>query len=122
MWGTTSALFQRPVFSIHLLNIKAGGYSSEHKHLRKMNHFYVVSGELEIRQWPDGGAICPDEPDRTVLRAGDSLTVPVGVWHQFRAVTDCVCLEVYEAAPVEDDIDRRSVGGVEPDPGVAGLP
>lgn len=108
VWGQTTALLERPVFSIHLLEIRAGGYSSEHKHFRKVNHFYVISGELEIRQWMNGSR----DPDSTILSAGDSITVPVGVWHQFNAITDCLCLETYEAAPVETDIERRTVGGV----------
>ncbi len=121
MWGTTTAIVQRPVFSIHLLDIRAGGFSSTHKHLRKVNHFYVVRGKLKIRQWPANGFIS-ETPDVTVLEPGDSLTIPVGVWHQFIAETDCVCLETYESAPVEDDIERRTHGGIAEDPNGAGLP
>lgn len=114
VWGTTAALIERPVFSIHLLDIRAGGYSSEHRHERKLNHFYVITGTLEIRQWPANGHAA-ETPDVTVLNAGDSMTVPIGVWHQFHAVTDCVCLETYESSPVEDDIERRTHGGIEHD-------
>lgn len=106
------------MFSVHLLEIRAGGYSSEHKHFRKVNHFHVIRGEMEIVQWPENAV----DPDRTTLRAGDGLTVPVGQWHQFRAITDCLCVETYEAAPVEDDIIRRSVGGSGGDPDEPGLP
>jgi len=97
----------RSNFSLHLLDVKAGGFCSEHKHERKTNHFYVISGRLEVRQWltEDG------TPDVTMLGAGQDTSVPVGVWHQFYAPIDTVCLEVYEAAPVEEDIIRRNEGG-----------
>ena len=106
MWGTTAALFVRPNFSLHLLEIKAGGYCSEHRHERKLNHFYVLSGKLEVTVWLDGGG-----KDSTVMEAGQGTAVPVGLWHMFRAVEDTICLEIYEAAPVEEDIVRRTTGG-----------
>ncbi|OGD20329.1 MAG: hypothetical protein A2Y70_01985 [Candidatus Aminicenantes bacterium RBG_13_64_14] len=110
-WGTTSLLFASPFFSVHLLRIDAGTYCSEHRHERKLNHFYVLSGKLIVHQWPAPG-LEQDQPDRTILCPGESLTIRVGVWHQFAAREDAVCLEVYEAAPVEEDIERRSEGGV----------
>lgn len=118
VWGTTAALLVRPAFSIHLLEINAGGFSSEHRHERKLNHFYVVRGVLEILQWPANGG----PPDTTELKAGDSLTIQVGVWHQFKATTDALVLETYESAPVEDDIERRTHGGVDAEKEFAGLP
>lgn len=108
MWGQTSCLFQRPNFSLHLLEIRAGGFCSEHKHERKLNHFTVISGRLEVRVWTTDDA----KPDVTAIGAGESTFVPVGVFHQFYAPLDTVCLEIYEAAPVEEDIERRNTGGV----------
>ncbi|MBE3109328.1 MAG: cupin domain-containing protein [Acidobacteria bacterium] len=110
-WGTTSLLFENPFFSLHLLRIEAGTFCSEHRHERKLNHFYVLSGKLVLHLWPAPG-LEQDQPDRTVLIPGDSFTVPVGIWHQFAAREAVVCLEVYEAAPVEEDIERRSEGGI----------
>jgi mannose-6-phosphate isomerase-like protein (cupin superfamily) len=122
VWGTTTTLFASPFFSVHLLRIDAGGFCSEHRHERKLNHFSVLAGTLSIHQWP-GGDIGQDQPDRTALRAGDGLTIPVGVWHQFHAIEPTLCLEIYEAAPVEEDIIRRSQGGAPgQDPHEAGLP
>jgi mannose-6-phosphate isomerase-like protein (cupin superfamily) len=106
-WGTTQELFLRQNFSLHLLEVRAGGYCSEHKHERKLNHFTVVSGMLEVRVWMTDDA----PPDVTVVGPGESTSVPVGAWHKFKALADTVCIEVYEAAPVEEDIVRRSVGG-----------
>jgi mannose-6-phosphate isomerase-like protein (cupin superfamily) len=101
-------LFSRQNFSLHLLEIRAGGFCSEHKHERKLNHFYVMDGALEVRTWPAGGS---DVPDITTVGAGQQMTVPVGVWHQFYSPVSTTCLEIYEAAPVEEDIVRRTTGG-----------
>lgn len=95
-----------PHFAAHLLEIQAGGFCSEHRHARKRNHFHVIQGELEILSWPDG-----KEPDRTRLGPGDEAVVEPGIWHQFRALAPTIALEIYEAAPVEEDIDRRTTGG-----------
>jgi mannose-6-phosphate isomerase-like protein (cupin superfamily) len=108
-WGTTHTLFESPFFSIHLLRIDAGGFCSEHRHERKLNHFHVLSGRLMIHEWP--GDAGQDQPDTTRLESGQSRTIPVGEWHSFTAKEPCTCLEVYEAAPVEEDIIRRTVGG-----------
>ena len=87
-----------------------------------MNHFHVLTGKLIIHQWPAPG-LDQDQPDRTILAPGESLTIPVGVWHQFAAREETCCLEVYEAAPVEEDIIRRSEGGAPGhNPNEAGLP
>ncbi len=91
--------------SVHLLKIEAGGFCSEHRHERKANLFYVLAGRLMIRQWRNG------EADLTTLESGESLKIPIGVWHQFEAESPTIALEIYEAAPVEEDIIRRSIGG-----------
>jgi quercetin dioxygenase-like cupin family protein len=91
--------------------VNKGGYCSEHRHERKLNHFHVISGRLAVHEWP-GGGLDQDQPDTTTLGAGESKTVPVGNWHSFAAAEDTLCLEIYEAAPVEEDIVRRTVGGV----------
>jgi len=76
-----------------------------------LNHFHVLSGSLAIHEWP-GEGLGQDQPDTTTLGAGESKSVPVGVWHSFTAREDTVCLEMYEAAPVEEDIIRRTTGGM----------
>ena len=106
---------------MHLLLIKAGGFCSEHRHERKLNHFHVLSGELQIHEWP-GGELTQDQPDSTALRGGQSKTIPVGNWHSFTAIEETLCLEIYEAAPVEEDIVRRTEGGLSREGQWAGLP
>jgi mannose-6-phosphate isomerase-like protein (cupin superfamily) len=111
VWGTTHCLFQSPFFSAHLLHVNKGGFCSEHRHERKLNHFFVLSGRLAVHEW-SGGGLTQDQPDTTMLGSGESMRVPVGNWHSFTAVEDTVCLELYEAAPVEEDIVRRTTGGL----------
>ena len=40
-------------------------------------------------------------------------SIPPDVFHKFHAIEDTVCLELYEAAEIEEDIVRRTVGGNE---------
>lgn len=104
----TTLLFSNLTIELHLLEIEPGGYCSEHLHTAKTNHFFVISGELEILRWPAGES---GIPDLTILRAGDSTVLRPGTWHKFKANEKTVCLELYEAV-LSEDILRRSVGGL----------
>jgi cupin fold WbuC family metalloprotein len=108
-WGTTALLYATRYLQAHLLEIKAGGYCSEHRHERKTNTFIVLSGRMEVLIWPEGVT----KMDTTVLTSGNMSTIPAGVFHKFHAIEDTVCLEVYESAEIGEDIARRTVGGNE---------
>ena len=110
VWGETEQVFNDGTISVNFLEIKKGGFCSEHQHSQKMNMFYVISGHLQVSQWP--GASEGEQPDITGLKAGQSTTVPVGSWHMFRAIEDTICLEIYEIRFSGPDITRRSHGGV----------
>ena len=75
VWGGTTELFNNNTTSTHYLEIKKGGYSSEHKHAQKTNIFYVIEGELEIMFWVG------DVDHLQLLKRGDVWMVTVGVWH-----------------------------------------
>ncbi len=105
-WGETTMIFNDQRVSMHYLDIKKGGYCSEHKHTNKTNLFYVIEGELMIRFWRKG-----DHTDDTILRAGESMNIPTHIWHQFIGLTDCRCIEIYETGLWTADIERRTVGG-----------
>jgi len=109
VWGATTLICRTPHLTIHLLEIKAGGFSSEHRHAGKANLFYVLSGALEIKQWRDGNA----EPDETCLGPDQATTVPAGIWHRFKALTDVRAIEICAAEAIDNDIDRRTRGGRE---------
>lgn len=104
IWGQTEELFNNGVVSVNHLKIKKDGYCSEHRHARKSNLFFVITGNLMVEIWRNG------VKDETVVWAGESTTVPPGVWHRFRALTDVECLEIYEVK-LSEDIERRTEGG-----------
>lgn len=49
-WGYTTLFFEYQPIEVHDLEIKKGGYCSEHRH-NKINLFYVQTGRLKIRIW-----------------------------------------------------------------------
>ena len=105
VWGETEEIFNNGIVSVNRLKINKGGYCSEHYHKRKSNTFFVVIGNLAIKIWRNGSV------DETVLWPGESSKVEPGVYHQFRALTDVECLEIYEVELKAKDIERRTVGG-----------
>lgn len=109
VWGKTELIVDGVFYSVHLLHLDQGGFCSEHFHHRKINRFHVLTGRLQIHIWPAG--VSQDQPDTTELSDGQGMVVANGIWHSFTAITPCVLLEIYEAAPIEEDIIRRSVGG-----------
>lgn len=114
-WGYTTKFFCNALFSAHHLEIKEGGFCSEHKHEFKTNEFYVMSGKLEIiifRENPKH-PMMPEVEDKTILTEGQSTAIPPGVWHKFKGITDVECIEVYHVFLQEPDIERRTKGGLE---------
>jgi len=108
IWGTTQEVFNNGTVSVNHLKIKAGGYCSEHRHAKKSNQFFVLSGRLAIQIWHG------NTKDETIIKPGESTTVSPGVFHRFWAITNVECLEIYEVRLEGEDIDRRTVGGIEP--------
>ena len=108
VWGYTSEIFRNAIVSAHHLEIKQGGFCSEHRHKHKFNLFYVVSGRLEITIWRD-----KELKDLTVLSNGQSSAIPPGFYHKFKGLTEVDCIEFYQVLLIDPDIDRRTVGGKE---------
>lgn len=107
VWGNTIELFRNNTTSTHYLEINSGGYCSEHKHAQKENIFYVIEGELEIVWWDDDGM-----EHRHWIAKENCFTIPVGVWHCFRALTSVKCIEIYDYKYDGIDIERRTQGGL----------
>ena len=114
VWGETEEIFNNGVVSVNHLKIKKGGFCSEHYHERKANMFFIISGNLAIKLWEPGDdrPMHRDIPDETVLWPGESTTIKPGVIHQFRALTDVECMEIYNVELRGEDIDRRTQGGM----------
>jgi len=106
VWGTTEPILQNSAIEIHRIVVKAGAYCSQHKHQSKINAFYVIKGELEIKRWKDYG-LC----DSTYLVDGEMSIVPPGEEHMFKAHQDTEALEIYWSELNHNDIQRQSVGG-----------
>jgi len=105
IWGETEEIFNNGIVSVNHLKIKKGGHCSEHRHSKKSNIFFVISGNLVIEIWRGVS-------DETVVWPGESTTIEPGVYHKFRALTDVECLEIYEVRFDGEDIERRTVGGI----------
>ena len=106
-WGKTQSIFAGPFSETHFLKINKGGYCSEHKHKNKWNRFFLISGKLKITIFRESGY------DVTVLLPGEFTDVPPGVFHNFEAEEDSMCMEIYWIDSIEtNDIERRSVGGI----------
>jgi len=107
-WGYTTEFFRNAMVSAHHLEIKEGGYCSEHRHEHKYNLFYVITGMLELTIWRDDKA-----KDETVIEAGQTTAISPGFYHKFKALTKVECIEMYQVLLIEPDIERRTIGGVD---------
>jgi len=110
VWGETRLLLATPFVEVHELQIDANGYCSKHKHERKANAFYVMTGSLEVEVFKRDY----DLVDRTVLSPGDIMVVQPGEFHRFHALSPVTCLELYYPEALSEDIVRESVGGKGP--------
>lgn len=104
-WGYSTEFFRNAMVSAYHLEIKKGGYCSEHTHKHKYNLFYVISGRLKITIWREN-----EVEDMTVLTAGQISAVPPGFYHKFEGLEDTECIEVYQVLLIEPDIERRTQG------------
>jgi quercetin dioxygenase-like cupin family protein len=107
-WGYTTDVFMSQSVEVHIVDIVKGGYCSIHNH-KKVNIFHVISGKLKVSVWVDKKLI-----DKTVIGKGETSAVYAGFEHQFEALEDTICLEIYHIFLEPGDINRRpgSVGGV----------
>lgn len=110
-WGVARWTHVGPIVEVMHASIRRGGYSSRHRHNRKFNDFYVLSGMLNISFYEIGTAVAPHNV--VTLSPGQRLTVLPGVWHRFDALTDVELMETYwaDVSPGEGDIERVDVGG-----------
>lgn len=111
VWGTTKCIFMDHASETHYLEVKAGGYSSRHKH-RKTNLFLLVSGILVVETFEEGtSGLIPLSVINLI--EGIPATIPPGVIHRFNAVTDCKVIEIYWTEKIDPgDIVRFDVGGL----------
>lgn len=106
IWGSTRELEANPFMSFHRADVKAGFRCSRHHHVAKVNGFFVENGRLVVRIFRPSGT-----EDVTELGAGDYMSVPAGIDHQFECLADTVLFEIYWPSVVSEDIVRKNDGG-----------
>jgi mannose-6-phosphate isomerase-like protein (cupin superfamily) len=110
VWGFTSPLFAKNNVAINYIELDKGGFCSKHKHIKKYNMFFVISGKLKVEIWKDYGLV-----DTTTLIKNTSTIVKPGEFHKFSVLEkNTKALEIYWTELQEDDIIRENVGGTEP--------
>lgn len=108
IWGTSRYLYVGKQEALPIVFGKAGGESSLHWHRHKSNCFIVCSGIVDIDRIEHGA------PISTVrLTAGGTLSVPAGIKHRMRFITDAELYEFYRALPGQQ-IDLADIVRVEP--------
>lgn len=113
-WGWTEALHDSAYHFAARIDVKAGGFCSQHKHLLKWNGFSVVRGRMVIEIW-NAGSHLSDPPDTSILLGpGDYYSVPPGQVHRFYCDVPTCAMETYWSHTTvrEDDIVRLSLGGI----------
>ena len=106
IWGKTTQIEANGSLEFHRIEFKKDFQCSEHYHSTKSNGFFVESGQMMIKTWPENTQVV----DTTILKAGDYMEVPAGVWHQFVGITDGIAFELYWSEFDKEDIVRRSRG------------
>ena len=106
IWGVTELLVSNDSLEFHRIEFKAKAQCSKHKHKLKWNGFFVESGKMLVRVWPEDYNLI----DKTVLSAGDFMQIKPGDFHQFEGLEDGVAFELYWAEFDHNDIVRRTVG------------
>jgi quercetin dioxygenase-like cupin family protein len=99
-----------------LAGIRAGGYSSIHRHDWQSNAFHLLEGRLLVSTYAESLGL-PILDERFELRAGDSVVISPRRLHKFLALTDCRLVEVYVAVAGHEakaeDIIRFTDNGVD---------
>lgn len=111
-WGTELLIAQTPHYIMKRLWMRAGAAGGLQYHRRKIETFYLESGEAIVDFDHDGHL------SQYSMLPGESVHVPAGAPHRVTAITDCVFFEA--STPVFDDRVRVEAEYGEPE--VGGLP
>ena len=100
-WGTETLIAATEHYTGKILHYKAGLAGGLQYHVEKDETFYLVSGSAEVWFEVEGRKL-----EHLLMAPTDSIHVPPGAVHWFKALTDCVVFEV--STPHYDD--RVNVG------------
>ncbi len=107
-WGERVVTRETPYSITTILYLKANKRCSWHSHKHAYNQFYVISGLLEVKTdiGPDG------QRNYTRVFPKQSFTVPPGVTHEFRTLTEYTVVEEIAYVKYDStDIHREQLGG-----------
>ena len=91
-WGYEDWIVNKSEYCGKVLFFKKGKKCSWHYHKLKDETFYIQSGKLEVMYgWDDRKT--ETFVERTILEAGDSFHIPVGMRHQMTGLTDVTMFE-----------------------------
>lgn len=111
-WGREIKIAHTDQYLGKVLLMRAGQAGGLQYHAKKIETFYLHSGEAFVDYDLDGTLT------RLAMREGMSVHVPAGAPHRVTAILDCVFFEC--STPVFDD--RVRVEGEYGEPEVEGLP
>lgn len=86
-WGTETLIAETPQYTGKVLFYRAGHAGGFQYHVEKTETFYLHSG-LGYVEYADGEWLA-----NLTLHPGESLHIPAGAPHRFKAIEDCVVFE-----------------------------
>tara|TARA_Y100000034_G_scaffold132562_1_gene195875 strand:+ start:474 stop:821 length:348 start_codon:yes stop_codon:yes gene_type:complete len=107
VWGKTQDIFKNINFELHRIEVNKGGFCSKHKHIHKINAFYIEKGKLKITIHETEYNLV----DETIVSTGDLTIVNPGKYHEFEALEDTIAYEIYWVELDHNDIKRENIGG-----------
>ena len=108
VWGKTQKIFANNNFELHRIEVNKGAFCSKHKHIHKINAFYIEKGKLKITIHETEY----DLIDETIASTGDLSIVKPGKYHEFEALENTIAYEIYWVELDHSDIDRETIGGI----------
>lgn len=105
-WGEEIWIINTPLYCGKKLILKEGKQCSIHYHRKKDETFYVQSGIVLMRLYPEG---YPGPMKPVLLAAGYSLHIRPGLIHQFLGVKDSEIFE-FSTQHFESDTFRLKKG------------
>lgn len=104
-WGRYTVLDKKDGWQVKELAFEPNRSLSDQRHFNRSEHWCVVDGEIRIDlEWPDG------TKEMCLLSNGESVDIPVGVWHKAINVGETIAkvIEVWMGKELtENDIERR---------------
>lgn len=101
-WGSELWLVNNHLYCGKRMYIKKGYRCSYHRHLIKHETFFVTKGAVRVEcGWSD-----KEVESVVVLFAGDSMTIPVKMWHRFSSIKGPATMMEFSTTHSDEDVER----------------